>query len=102
MGILDNGVNLNHELITHNPKARMEDTFDIPVTYKNKELLFTGQLLQLGYIHKISIDVHGEQILLEKDDEGNYRAVLANINSESKIDRELIKAIVESFEMIVR
>ena len=80
----------------------MEDTFDIPVIYKNKELLFIGRLLHLGYVHKIAIDVNGEQILLEKDDEGNYRAVLANINSESKIDRELIKVIVESFEMIVR
>ena len=80
----------------------MEDTFDIPVIYKGKDLLFTGQLLHLGYIHKIAIDVNGEQILLEKDDEGNYRAVLANIESQSKTDKDLIRAIVESFEMIVR
>lgn len=80
----------------------MENTFDIPVIYKGKELLFTGQLLHLGYIHKIAIDVNGEQILLEKDDEGNYRAVLANIESESKLDKELVKAIVESFELILK
>ena len=66
------------------------DTFDIPVIYQGKELQFKARLLQLGYIHKIEIDVNGHQVFLEKDDEGNYRAVLANVDSENKIDKALI------------
>lgn len=49
----------------------MENIFAISVTYKGKELQFKAELLQFGYVHKISIDVYGHQILLEKDDEGN-------------------------------
>jgi hypothetical protein len=54
----------------------MEDTFDIPVTYKGKELLFKSQLLILGYTHKISVDVNGTEVLYEPDEERNYRAVI--------------------------
>ncbi len=80
----------------------MEDTFQIPVTYQGKELQFDAQLLQLGYTRKIQVDVYGVIIFLEKDDEANYRAVLANVKDESKIDKELIKEIVQSLELILK
>ena len=49
----------------------MEDTFDIPVTYNGKELLFKSRLLILGYTHKISVDVNGTEVLYEPDEERN-------------------------------
>ena len=80
----------------------MEDTFQIPVTYQGKELEFDAQLLQLGYTRKIQVDVYGIIIFLEKDDEANYRAILANVKDESKIDKELVKEIVQSLELILK
>ena len=80
----------------------MEDTFQIPVIYQGKELEFDAQLLQLGYSRKIQVDIYGSIIFLEKDDEGNYRAILADIQNESKVDRGLIKAIVQALEAILK
>jgi hypothetical protein len=36
----------------------MKETFQIPVTYRVKELQFDAQLLQLRYIRKIHVDVN--------------------------------------------
>ena len=82
----------------------MEDTFDIPVTYKDKELTFKSQLLILGYTHKISVDVNGTEVLYEPDEERNYRAVIDPEKMEEMkgIDKELLKAIAGAIEIIVK
>ena len=82
----------------------MEDTFDIPVTYKGKELLFTSRILILGYIHKISVDVNGTEVLYEPDEERNYRALIDPEKMEGikMIDKELLKAIAGAIESIVK
>ncbi len=78
----------------------MEETFQILVTYRGKELQFDAQLLQFGYIRKIQVDVNGIIVFIEKDDEGNYRAVINDLQSENKIDKTLIKTIVESLQTL--
>lgn len=82
----------------------MEDTFDIPVTYRGKELLFKSQLLILGYTHKISVDVNGTEVLYEPDEERNYRAVidLEKMEGMKTIEKELLKAIAGAIESIVK
>jgi hypothetical protein len=44
------------------------------------------------------MEVNGQEIFLEKDDEGNYRAIINNLGFENKIDKVLIKTIVESLQ----
>lgn len=82
----------------------MEDTFNIPVNYKGKELLFKSKLLILGYTHKISVNVNGTEVLFEPDEERNYRAVidLDKMEGMKMIDKELLKAIAGAIETIVR
>lgn len=80
----------------------MDDNFEIPVLYNGKELQFGASLQRIGYVHKILVDVNGQQVSLEKDDVGNYRALLVDIESENKIDKSLIKAIVESLENLLK
>jgi hypothetical protein len=82
----------------------MEDTFDIPVTYKGKELLFKSQLLILKYTHKISVDVNGTEILYEPDEERKYRVVidLEKMEGMKRIDKELLRAIAGAIESIVK
>jgi hypothetical protein len=82
----------------------MEDTFDIPVTYKGKELLFKSQLLILGYTYKISVEVNGTEVLYEPDEEKNYRAVidLEKMEGMKTIDKELLKAIAGAIKTIVK
>ncbi len=77
-----------------------ENTFEIPVVYKGQEMIFNAQLLDFGYIRKIRIEVNDQEVFLEKDDEGNYRAVINELQSEDKIDKTLIKTIVESLQTL--
>jgi hypothetical protein len=54
----------------------MDDTFEIPITYKGEELCFTARLLAMGYVHKIEVDVYGVPVIFEADEEGSYRAIV--------------------------
>ena len=79
----------------------MNETFEIPVRYKGKELLYTAAVIRYGYVHRIKIDVEGQIIFLEKDEQGNYRAI-GDENNNKDIDRELVQAIVSSVEAILK
>ena len=82
----------------------MDESFDIPVTYKNKELLFPAKLLHLGYIYKFLVDVSGIEVFFEKDEEGNFRASVdpSKVIEGVKIDVGLLEAIAISLEEILK
>ena len=54
----------------------MEETFEIPVIYKNGKLALKSKLLLFGYSHKFEVEINNEKILFEPDEEGNYRALV--------------------------
>ncbi len=79
----------------------MEETFEIPVTYKNQELSFKAHLIRYGYIYHIIVDVNGTDITIERDEESNYRALVnPEKMNDNKIDTELLKAIVGVLETL--
>ncbi len=82
----------------------MDEPFEIPVLYKDQELLFTAKLLAFGYVHKFQVAVNGQEIFFEADDSGDYRALIdpANLEAAKKIDIELLKAIAFSIETILK
>ena len=79
----------------------MEEIFEIPVLYKGKELYFPAEVIRYGYVHRILINVDGQLIYLEKDEEGNYRAIVDEKNTK-ELDRVLVQAIVLSIEAILK
>jgi hypothetical protein len=81
----------------------MDESFEIPVTLKDKELLFPAKLLQLGYTYKFLVDVNGMVIFFEKEDEGNFRAMVDPLRIEDgiKINIKLLEAIAASLEEIL-
>lgn len=80
----------------------MEHFFELPVTYKNKELLLPGRLVAFTYSYKFYITVNGVELVFEKDDNGAFRVVKQeNIPVDyHHIDRGLITAIIEVLEHI--
>ena len=79
----------------------MDDTFELPVNYKNEELLFPAEFLRMGYSYKIKVDVYGQMILFEPDEERNWRAVVNTDDlSKMKTDRALIQAIIEILDQL--
>jgi hypothetical protein len=50
----------------------MEEQFELPVEYKGQELMLKASLLVTGYTHKFNVDVNGQNIIFEPDEERNY------------------------------
>lgn len=80
---------------------RMSETYDLPVTYKGNELSFPFRLAQFTYGNKIMLTVEETEIVIEKDDEGEWRALVSPEQLHAhKIDQGLIVAIMESVRAV--
>jgi hypothetical protein len=80
----------------------MNEPFELPVRYKGEELLFSAHLQQRGYTHSIVVDVYGTEVYFEPDEERNYRAIIEQEKLNKQITTELLKAIAETIECVVK
>jgi hypothetical protein len=82
----------------------MEEQFELPVEYKGEQLMLNASLIVTGYTHKFCVDVYGQNIVFEPDEERNYRAVIPydDIDNKRNIDKALLKTIVAAIEAIVK
>ncbi|MDB5206694.1 MAG: hypothetical protein JWR72_1769 [Flavisolibacter sp.] len=79
----------------------MNEDFELPVDYKGNESFFTARLLPQGYTYKIEVEIAEAKVLFEKDDQGEWRALIdPEKDTSEKIDIELLKAVVASLEAI--
>lgn len=84
--------------------AVSEESLEIPVTYQGEELLFQGELLMMGYTHKVQVEVEEQLIMFEPDEERNYRAILTEeqLQKNKKLDVALLQAIAQVLESMVK
>ena len=80
----------------------MDEPFDLPVLYKGEERLFPSYLQQFGFTHRIIVNVHGTEVAFEPDEERNYRALIDPDEMNKKLTVDLLKAIAETIEHIVK
>ena len=83
----------------------MEEEYEIPVVYRNQQLYFKAIVLTLGlYTKKIQMNVNGTEVFFEVDEERNYRAYIDPTNRQAidKADKDLLQAITEELESIIR
>ena len=81
----------------------MSKSFDLPVWYHGKELFFPAELMQIGYTHKIKVNINETDVLFEPDEERNWRAQsIGDIDKNKKITTGLLQAIVHSLEEITK
>ena len=80
----------------------MFDEFELPVHFKNEEILFPAQLQQAGYTHRFRVDVYGQEVFYEPDEEGSYRALINPEAINKELTPELLQAIAEAIEGVVR
>jgi hypothetical protein len=78
----------------------MDEQFELPVQYKGQKLMLKASLLVTGYTYKFMVEVDGEEVIFEPDEEKNYRAVIPNDNiaTRKNFDVELLKSIAASIE----
>jgi hypothetical protein len=75
----------------------MDDVLEIPVTYKGEELIVMAKVILAGYGYKFQIEVDGQEVLFEPDEERNFRAMLNydDLDKGVSIDKHLLKAIAD-------
>jgi hypothetical protein len=82
----------------------MEDAFEIPVAYDGKELSFVARLVSFGWTHRIHVDVYGLEVAFERDEEREWRALIApeELQTSKNVAVPLLKAIAFSIEQILK
>jgi hypothetical protein len=77
----------------------MISTFELPVMFKEEELLIPVQLHQYGYVYKIEATVNGVVVFFERDEEGSWRALGdASLTHKSQAMTELVQAIIRALD----
>ena len=80
----------------------MDEAFELPVMYRNQEILFPAKLQQTGYSHRFCVEVHGQEVFFEPDEERNYRALIDPEKMSKEISVELLQAIAGTIESLVK
>jgi hypothetical protein len=64
-------------------------------------MMFSARLVKRGYSYKIQVEVEGQEIIFELDEERNFRAIMETSNKRP-IRVEIVKAIGEALEKHLR
>jgi hypothetical protein len=71
----------------------MYEPFIIPVHYKGADREFEARLQALGYIHRFLVMVEGTEVVFERDEERNFRAIISPDHRGKVPDTALLQAI---------
>lgn len=77
----------------------MEDSFILPVSYKNSIHELNTRFVRLGYIYQFHISLEGRTIIFERDEERNYR-VIDTTTGGKEIDRAFLQSIVDKLSSL--
>jgi hypothetical protein len=82
----------------------MNDEFYIPVSYGGNDYNFPARLLTYGYTIKLEVEIDGNTVLFEPDEERNWRALIPydDIPTAKKTNSELLKAVAVAIEEITK
>ncbi len=80
----------------------MDEPFELPVTFRDQEILFPAELQQSGYSHRFKVNVFGQDVFFEPDEERNYRALVDPETLTKDISPELLQAIAGTIESLVK
>ena len=82
----------------------MDSDLEVPVNYKNQEMIFSAKFIQFGYSYKFEMDVNGVIVFFEPDEEGNFRAMIDPKidHGNHKIEKELIQLIADALAAMLK
>jgi hypothetical protein len=70
------------------------------VTYKNENLLLRGRLVTFAYDYKFYVNVDGQELIFERDDEQNFRVIIPEADVKKLVERELVEKIMEGLKSL--
>lgn len=78
----------------------MEQTVEIPVTIRGEEHIFSAQVQAWQYGLRFLVDIDGNEIVLERDDAGEFRAILPESFTGKLPDKAIVSAIIEVLQQL--
>jgi hypothetical protein len=73
----------------------MGEMVTIPVTYRGEEREFEAEMQVWQYGHRFLVSVDAVLLVFERDDSGDYRALMPEGQTGKPPDRGLVQAIAE-------
>ena len=82
----------------------MNEAFKIFLNYKGEEVLLPAEFIVLTHVFKVRIDIKGQEIIFEPDEEGKFRAIVDTKSSMNslKIEVDLLKAVADKLERMCK
>lgn len=81
----------------------MEEVFTLPIMYKGQETLVEFSFRKLGYTYKISAMIGDKEVHFEPDEEGSFRATLAEpFAGREAMDQGYISAVSEKLTNVLK
>lgn len=80
----------------------MEESFEITITYKNARLIFPAVLQRVGYSYRIVVQLDENPVCFEPDEEGNFRVMMMQGQSEAAMDRIDKALLAELHDQLVQ
>jgi hypothetical protein len=78
----------------------MEQTVEIPVTIRDVERLFTARVQAWRYGMRFLVDIDGVEVVIERDDAGEFRAILPEGFTGKAPDKEIIGEIINVLQAL--
>ena len=78
----------------------MEQTVEIPVTVQGTERLFTARVQAWQYGMRFFVDIDGVEMVLERDDAGEFRAILPDGFTGKAPDKAIIAGIIDVLQAL--
>ncbi|HEY4154855.1 MAG TPA: hypothetical protein VGM24_05500 [Puia sp.] len=80
----------------------MEESFTITVLDKGIEKELAGRLRISTYTYQFLFEIGDSEIILERDDEGNFRALGSQAVPGKKPDPSLVQTLIRAMEEIMK
>ena len=78
----------------------MEQTVEIPVEIRGEERVFSARVQAWQYGHRFLVDLDDVEVKLERDDSGEFRAVLPEGFYGRAPDKEIVAAIIDVLQTL--
>ena len=80
----------------------MNETLELPVHYKEEDLLLKMEMIKWGYTHRFKIDLNGTVYFFEPDEEGTYRALTEDRTGHQSVNDGLLRAIGKTLDELMK
>jgi hypothetical protein len=79
----------------------MPEILELPVRYKEVDLLLPMELVRWGYTHRFKIMIEEVSYFFEPDEEGNYRAMIDEGLPHRSDNTALLKLVGETLAALM-